>query len=598
MSYQVLSRKYRPQVFDSIAGQSHVTRTLQNAIRLDRVAHGYLFTGPRGIGKTTVARILAKSLNCKEFHNDEPCDQCVNCVEITEGRSMDVQEIDGASNRGIDEIRDLREAVRYSPSSGKYRIYIIDEVHMLTNPAFNALLKTLEEPPPHVVFIMATTDPHKIPQTILSRTQRFDFKRMRQDEIVDHLGGILQKENIQHSDGSLELIAAKADGSMRDSLSLLDQVIAYSGDSIEENIVRDVLGIIKESFFLELLQEIHLSNSSALLDHLHHLIESGFSISDFISGFNGFLRNCLLVLSGKKNKTQTTDEVLDWLEQNQTTLSAVDLLRMLEMTLQFESRLRFIQQPRIALESLFLKLAAMDSSVTITQLLKNPGKLPAGIPKPSVSGNKLPSAAATRAQPVKPEKKTETKPAVNPAAETRAASDSPVVPAEVPAPSERPASTDVPVSAKVPAPSDVPAPSNLPDPSDVPAASYPDSARPAPPDLTLESISAKWPDIMDKLEGINFKICHFLDNAELVEYAGKRLIIQLQNENGFEVKSLEKDKAQIEKLLQDETGSVIRIKFRFDENRANKKQTEPKQPEKDHPLTMDVLETFNGEIIR
>ncbi|MBC8479578.1 MAG: DNA polymerase III subunit gamma/tau, partial [FCB group bacterium] len=358
MSYQVLSRKYRPQVFDSIAGQSHVTRTLQNAIRLDRVAHGYLFTGPRGIGKTTVARILAKSLNCKEFHNDEPCDQCVNCVEITEGRSMDVQEIDGASNRGIDEIRDLREAVRYSPSSGKYRIYIIDEVHMLTNPAFNALLKTLEEPPPHVVFIMATTDPHKIPQTILSRTQRFDFKRMRQDEIVDHLGGILQKENIQHSDGSLELIAAKTDGSMRDSLSLLDQVIAYSGDSIEENIVRDVLGIIKESFFLELLQEIHLSNSSALLDHLHHLIESGFSISDFISGFNGFLRNCLLVLSGKKNKTQTTDEVLDWLEQNQTTLSAVDLLRMLEMTLQFESRLRFIQQPRIALESLFLKLAA------------------------------------------------------------------------------------------------------------------------------------------------------------------------------------------------------------------------------------------------
>ena len=185
MSYQVLSLKLRPQQFDEIIGQTHVTRTLQNAIGLDRVAHGYIFSGPRGVGKTTTARILAKVLNCKNPQKNNPCGTCINCTEITQGSNLDVQELDGASNRGIDEIRDLREAVKYPPNNGKYRIYIIDEVHMLTGPAFNALLKTLEEPPPHVIFIMATTDCHKVPATILSRTQRFDFKHISVNEISD-----------------------------------------------------------------------------------------------------------------------------------------------------------------------------------------------------------------------------------------------------------------------------------------------------------------------------------------------------------------------------------------------------------------------------
>ena len=191
MSYKVLSRKWRPQNFEEVVGQQHVTQTLQNALKLDRIGHGYIFTGPRGVGKTTVARILAKVLNCTNSTEFNPCNQCTHCIEITEGRSLDVLELDGASNRGIDEIRDLRESVKYPPNSGKYRIYIIDEVHMLTKEAFNALLKTLEEPPEHVVFMMATTDPYKVPPTILSRTQRFDFRRMSIDIISEHLKHIL-----------------------------------------------------------------------------------------------------------------------------------------------------------------------------------------------------------------------------------------------------------------------------------------------------------------------------------------------------------------------------------------------------------------------
>ena len=207
MSYQVLSRKWRPQNFGDVMGQEHVTQTIQNAMKLDRIGHGYIFTGPRGVGKTTVARVLAKVLNCKNPKENNPCNACAYCEEITGGRHMDVLELDGASNRGIDEIRDLRESVKYPPNSGEYRVYIIDEVHMLTKEAFNALLKTLEEPPEHVVFILATTDPHKVPQTILSRTQRFDFRRLSIELISNHLIEILNRENINFEDEALDLIA-------------------------------------------------------------------------------------------------------------------------------------------------------------------------------------------------------------------------------------------------------------------------------------------------------------------------------------------------------------------------------------------------------
>jgi len=241
MSYLVLARKWRPQLFEEVIGQRHITHTLQNAISQKRVAHAFLFTGARGVGKTSSARILAKALNCERGLRPNPCNECTTCQEITHGISMDVIEIDGASNRGIDEIRELRENVRYTPAKSRYKIYIIDEVHMLTKEAFNALLKTLEEPPPHIIFIFATTEPHKIPATILSRCQRYDFKRIPLREVVGSLKRIVEEERIQISQRGLLSIAQESEGSLRDAESLLDQVIAYAGKEIHDEDIEEAL---------------------------------------------------------------------------------------------------------------------------------------------------------------------------------------------------------------------------------------------------------------------------------------------------------------------------------------------------------------------
>ncbi len=550
MSYQVLSRKYRPMVFEGITGQQHVTRTLQNAIRLNRVAHGYLFTGPRGIGKTTAARILAKSLNCQHYKDDNPCGTCVNCVEITEGRSIDVLEIDGASNRGIDEIRDLREAVKYHPATGKYRIYIIDEVHMLTHQAFNALLKTLEEPPPHVIFIMATTDPQKIPLTILSRTQRFDFKRLTTDDIAAYLGQILIREGLSYDGNSLELIATKADGSMRDSLSLLDQIIAYCENDIEESIVKDVLGIIEDPLYLELLGAIINSNYNVLLTKISEVVDSGYSIPNFITGFNAFLRKCLFVLSDQTDKVRLDRAVVNWLLENSQSVSRLDLLRMIELVLKFESRLRFLQQPRVALEALFLKLAAMDSSVLISELL----------------------ADKTRRVTPRPQRKSKT---VTGTAQDAAAKTPPE-------------SNGKPLTTHNRKPTHV----SEPDPASLRHQTV------TPESINLEFICEKWPTVLEKLGLVNYKIAHFLQGSELLTFTGGQLAVRLNNENGFTVRSLEKDKPTIESIAKDVLGTSVRIKFKSNPTLAKQSAVKPVEPERDHPLMSDIIEKFNGEIIR
>ena len=551
MSYQVLSLKLRPQRFDEVVGQTHVTRTLQNAIGLDRVAHGYIFSGPRGVGKTTTARILAKVLNCKNPKDNNPCGTCVNCTEITQGSNLDVQELDGASNRGIDEMRDLREAVKYPPNNSKYRIYIIDEVHMLTREAFNALLKTLEEPPPHVIFIMATTDAHKVPATILSRTQRFDFKHISINDISEYLKQILESENIKYDTDGIRLIAQKADGSLRDSLSLLDQTIAYASDALDVETIRDVLGIIKENVFLNIIQTIEKRDHKEVIHQLSQLIDAGYAISDFISGFNEFLRNCMIQKTGESAKLNLSENSLNWL-QTGCRFSTADFLRMLDLSLQFESKLRFLQQPQISLEALFIKLSMMDASVDIASILS--GEVPKTISvkkpesqKPSIT-TENPDSSLVQTEPIDSPQPTEN----NPVTEKL--------------------TTPTPPAVSEPVPQQV-------------------------RNLTLEDFNNSWTEIIEGLEEKNSKIAHFLEEAKLSSFDGKQLLIELVNGHRFHLKTLEKDAEQIASVINDKLNQKIRIKFHIQEN--NEEKPEKKKPESaEHPLFMKVLETFEGEIIR
>ena len=295
MSYQVLARKWRPQVFDDVAGQGHITRTLQNAIVSGRLAHAFLFSGPRGVGKTTTARILAKALNCAEGPTPTPCGKCDSCIETTAGTSVDVIEIDGASNRGIEHIRELREAVKYAPIGGKYKVYVIDEVHMLTNEAFNALLKTLEEPPPHVIFIFATTEPQKIPATIHSRCQRYGFKRIPLHEITGRLRIIADAEDIKITDQGLGMIARAAEGSMRDSQSLLDQAVSYSGMEIKDEDLQTTLGSVAQEELTKFTAGLLSLDTAGMLTQVDALLEQGQDMRQFLAGVVEHLRNLLIV---------------------------------------------------------------------------------------------------------------------------------------------------------------------------------------------------------------------------------------------------------------------------------------------------------------
>ncbi len=371
MTYEVLARKWRPQIFQDVIGQAHVTQTLINAIKGERLAHAYLFSGPRGVGKTSVARILAKAINCTQAESANPCNKCRSCVEITDGSSVDVQEIDGASNRGIDEIRELRENIRYMPSSSTYRIYIIDEVHMLTLQAFNALLKTLEEPPAHVKFIFATTEPHKVPVTILSRCQRFDFKRIPLVEIISHLGGITKKEGIEINKSGLALLGREAQGSMRDAESLLDQVVSFAGNKITDKDITDILGIIDRDIIFDSSRAIIEGSSRRCLEIVDQIYNYGYDIKVFYRALMEQFRNLLISELGAR------DQLLDMTESDMAELkhqSEKAGMEKLQIIMNFlinrEEALRFSSQPRLILETIMVKLSQFGEIFSFDDLLK------------------------------------------------------------------------------------------------------------------------------------------------------------------------------------------------------------------------------------
>ena len=373
MSYLVFARKYRPMTFEDIVAQEHVTKTLQNAVKNDRVGSGYLFCGPRGTGKTTTARVLAKALNCVDGPTPKPCGGCAVCREITAGTSLDVLEIDAASNTGVDDVRALRENVRYLPTGGKKRIYVIDEVHRLSGPAFDALLKTLEEPPPHVIFILATTDPLKVPETILSRTQRFDFRRVSLGDLVSHLKNIARKENIRIDDAAVKLIARKADGSVRDSLSLMDQIAAYAGQEMTEKDVIAALGLVDKQMLYDFTTAVASRDSKAVLNILDRVFEAGVDARDFMTELLEHFR-ILLVLATNREAADLSEFSADqwdlYREQSQY-FSVGDIIRLMKIGADVNRDLREGLDERLALEMSGVKMAEMEATVRFEDILEH-----------------------------------------------------------------------------------------------------------------------------------------------------------------------------------------------------------------------------------
>jgi DNA polymerase-3 subunit gamma/tau len=396
VSYEVFARKYRPQTFDDLVGQAHVSRTLKNAVAQNRLAHAYLFVGPRGVGKTSTARILAKSLNCVKGPTVTPCGVCDNCREIAAGNSLDVIEIDGASNNSVEDVRQLRENVRYAPAKGRYKIYLIDEVHMLSPAAFNALLKTLEEPPEHVKFIFATTEPQKVLPTILSRCQRFDLHRIPANLIADHLQHIAGKEKISLEPAAAHAIARGAEGGLRDAESMLDQLVAFCGEKIGENDVLDVFGFTGEQTVVDLTGRILRGETPGAIDLLHQQSDAGKDMMRLMSDLIAYLRD-LLVFKAKPDALKEDVEA-DVQTSLATHAELVTTDRLLELVDQFaaaEGRMKWVPNKKLHFEVAIIKAIQSLGQATLDEVIKKLGELHdgGGSPQPVVSAKPVAAGA-------------------------------------------------------------------------------------------------------------------------------------------------------------------------------------------------------------
>jgi DNA polymerase-3 subunit gamma/tau len=561
MTYQVLSLKYRPQSFDDVVGQAHVTQTLVNAFKKERVAQGYIFTGPRGVGKTTTARILAKGLNCSDSKNGQPCNDCTVCIEITESRNLDVLEIDGASNRGIEEIRNLRELIKFTPMNAPYKIFIIDEVHMLTNPAFNALLRTLEEPPTHGKFIMCTTDIHKVPATIISRCQRFDFHRLSIEEIRKRINNILKKEDLQADGASVDAIARKSAGSMRDALSILDQVIAFSNEQIVFEEVEKVLGLIPHDIYFGFTNAMKDRDHEGLLTILAQIRNQGLPVEDILTGLNKHVRN--LMFSTINNGLKSV-EMNDDLKQKYITAAASwdvrDLLRITQVITDVEIGIKRANQPYIMLEMMGLKLLEMDESVSIEQLLKNSSQQ---------SGSSVQIASAKKKK-IKTEK-TDT------LAETQS------VKAGKPDKNNRPIVDQ--------------------DEVNQPKKDYKKINKVV---INIEELKGKWSEIITSVTNLRTSVGMVLEHCIPLEFVGKKAQVGMVDQPRFNLDLLKNNKEMIEDVAADHVKQKIKINFftvkkdKQLEEELSKNSVPQNQVEnsKSDPVVDRVIELFDGEILR
>jgi len=518
MSYLIFARKFRPQQFEEVVGQESITTTLKNAIEQARIPQSFLFSGPRGTGKTSVARILAKALNCEKPPLEKCGGKCESCKDITEGRSLDVLEIDGASNRGIDEIRTLRETVKFKPTRGKYKIYIIDEVHMLTTEAFNALLKTLEEPPSHVKFVFATTEPHRVPLTILSRCQRFNFRRISAVEIAAKLEEIAKKEKIKFEKKALYLIARASDGGLRDAESLLDQMASFCAEGIQEKDVLGFLGLASESFYIDLLKAVRAKDASAIFSQIKEFYDAGGDLVQLARGVLDMFRNLLLFqcADDAEKWADLSKESAEALRERKNDFSRAELLLALALLQNLQVQLRRnIATPRLLVETAFLKLLHLDGLKQV-------------VDAPQQSGG----------------------PVVRPQDITRLPGSGPVggwsAPKAAPLAQARP---DAPRAAAT-------------TPTPAAAASQPiDRAALATGPLDFAQVSAAWPRIIEYVKSQRMSVGVFLSEAEPVEVSAAGIVLGLPAEFQFHKDTLEKEAQK--RLVEDAFDAVLGVKNRI-----------------------------------
>lgn len=568
MSYIVFARKWRPLTFEDLVAQDHVSRTLQNAVTSKRIAHSYLFCGPRGVGKTSTARILAKTLNCENPQGANPCNQCTSCLEISDGRCLDVLEIDGASNRGIDEVRDLRENVRYVPLKGTYKIYIIDEVHMLTAPAFNALLKTLEEPPAQVLFIFATTEPHQVPATILSRCQRFDFKRIPLKIIKQRLMDMCVSENITIDDDAALAIAKKADGALRDAQSILDQIVSFSGTTITHEHVRSVLGLVDMDIFFQITEAFIQQDAKSGLTLARHVLESGYDFSEFFAGLLEHLRNYLVLrITANPNMLDVSENFQAQYAETVSQFNQSDILRLIQYIINCDTTVKKSHYPALAFESAIVALVSMGKSVELNELLHKLDTISAASDERVRSSQEVPHQTSLLNDITQKKKSEIHTPHLN-------------------------------VKTKNPP--------NISEPI-LPSAQQSSTSNAVP--LQLTDISTQWNSFIDKLKS-NRPVWSFLKNSTPQSLHGQVLVIAVLSNNGGDMISfLQNQSAAIQSELTKFFHAHIQCKFV--QETIPEQTASPQAPDspsvtdaaleeiiRQDPLVQEIITEFSGRIIR